>query len=126
MNFKKLGKRIVSVGHQPKGENHYNAKINWKKVDEVIFLYESGYPYKTISKLSKVKIPTIAAIVTGRRWTKSPVAKKKFKPRKTFRKLSQSDVSKIKSKYFSGEMSQHQLAKKYSVSQATISEVVNR
>lgn len=55
--------------NENKGEKHYMAKLNQKKVDEIRELYSSGsHSYSSLAKKYNVHTMTVAAIITKRTW----------------------------------------------------------
>jgi len=101
------------------GEDHPNAKLTWKQVDEIRLLFSTGeYSLSELSEQYLVTKTNISFIINWKTWRKDDSPQPKYPGRN---KLTKSDVQAIRSKYATGKVLQRELAELHGVSAATIS-----
>lgn len=106
------------------GETHPMAKLTWAEVDEIRNLYASGqFTLQDLASQFGVVKTNISSIVRWITWRRDDSPPPSYPGTK---KLTETDVSNIRAEYGTGKVLQKQLAKRYGVSSAQISVIVNR
>ncbi|MEC4763818.1 hypothetical protein VT930_11955 [Mycobacterium sherrisii] len=120
-----------------RGEDHHHAKLNENTVHEIRAAYAAGATQRDLAKQHGVSEIAILCVVHGRTWGHVPVAPE-VQPALARRhelgrrgeangtKLTNADVLAIRAKYAAGDTNHANLAREYSVSTPTISNIVRR
>lgn len=137
-------RRILKRGlAKIKGENNGNAKLSWEEVKKIRYLYKEcpNINYNLLAKCFNVQKSVIGDIIRNDSWVDStyiPPARSHYFIKmgiKSKRKpnlikvrpvtISKEVVYEIREEYVKNNISQIKLAKKYGISRALISDIVN-
>lgn len=114
----------------PHGENAGRAKLTAVQVHEVLEDYASGLNIREVAEKFGVSKCAIGAILRGVSWREitngARVTRRNEGEASPTAKLKEAQVLEIRSKHATGEFTFKQLGRMFSVSEATISMLVNR
>ena len=118
------GRAVHVTRPMPGGEDHPNARLTWKQIDEMRTLFATGtYSKAQLAMKYGVTKSNIGEILHWRTWRKDDSPPPEY-PGKT--KLAKDDVRTIRAEYASGNVFQRELADRFGVTPSLISQIVNR
>jgi len=120
-HLENINDRLERRGDQ-KGENNYRSKYTEDQVREVRLRCSMDELQKDVAKDMNISSVAVCNIVNGRSWRHSYSGEVKERYCEI---LTEDQFSAIKSEYDPKSVSQHELAKRYGVSRATVRRILN-